>query len=333
MKKLNKLKLKIASFISLLSIALLTLFSAKTYAYTYDPTLIDFNSKYGLFYYVTDIDFSCKRNINNNIYTYTYDFTLNELLYYNIVDSSYTEINFNNLAHYAILGSIGFNEPVDTAGILQSCYDFNVYIYFRNSPNYCPIWVFNFYLIGTSLPDFEIDSDMGTFYSSSVWDTYSYSYFDWQYMNNYLSTHFSDSYSDNNINYFEFVPMDLGTYESLNFGYMFSTYKQAFSYIIDNGDRFQDDLLWTIAQLRNQNSSYESQIALLERTIEEQSRQISDLQDYDYSFPNLIWTIASTPFESFKQIWNVDFLGLNIANFVIGLLSALIFIYILKKVL
>lgn len=333
MKKLNKLKLKIASFISLLSIALLTLFSAKTYAYTYNPTLIDSNSKYGLFYYVSDIEFTCKRNINNSIHTYFYDFSLSQLLYYNIVDSTYTEINFNNLANYAILGSIGFNEPVDTFGILQSCYDFNVFINFSTSPNSLPIWSFNFYLNGVNLPNFEIDSDMGTFYSSSVWNTYPYFYFDWQYINNYIYDNLIDIYSDNNILYFELLLMDLGTYESLNFGYMFSTYQQAWSYIIDNGDRFQDDLLWTISELRNQNSSYENQISLLERTVEEQSRQIRDLQDYEFSFPNLIWTIASTPFESFKQIWNVDFLGLNIANFVIGLLSALIFIYILKKVL
>lgn len=87
----------------------------------------------------------------------------------------------------------------------------------------------------------------------------------------------------------------------------------------------------TINQLKNQITSLNVQITQKDNTIEAQARQIRDLQEY--SAPQLIWTIASTPFDSFKQIWNVDLLGLNIANFAIGLLSALIFIYILKKVL
>lgn len=46
----------------------------------------------------------------------------------------------------------------------------------------------------------------------------------------------------------------------------------------------------------------------------------------------LFWTIASTPFESFKTIWDVDVLGLNISGFVLGVLLALIVLYIIKKV-
>ena len=46
----------------------------------------------------------------------------------------------------------------------------------------------------------------------------------------------------------------------------------------------------------------------------------------------LFWTIAATPFESFKTIWNVDVLGLNISGFVLGVLLALIILYIIKKV-
>ena len=50
------------------------------------------------------------------------------------------------------------------------------------------------------------------------------------------------------------------------------------------------------------------------------------------NFQNLIWTIASSPFESFKQIWNVDILGFNIANFVIGVMSVFVVMYIIKKI-
>ena len=45
----------------------------------------------------------------------------------------------------------------------------------------------------------------------------------------------------------------------------------------------------------------------------------------------LIWTIAATPFESFKTIWNVDVLGLNISGIILGLLMALLVIYLIKK--
>lgn len=55
-------------------------------------------------------------------------------------------------------------------------------------------------------------------------------------------------------------------------------------------------------------------------------------RNVEFSFRNLVWYIASTPFESFKSIWNVDFLGLNIASFFTGLFSVFIIVWILKKI-
>ena len=52
----------------------------------------------------------------------------------------------------------------------------------------------------------------------------------------------------------------------------------------------------------------------------------------DMNFTNLIWTIGALPFESFKTIWDVEFLGINISNFVTGLLMALAAIFIIKRV-
>lgn len=68
--------------------------------------------------------------------------------------------------------------------------------------------------------------------------------------------------------------------------------------------------------------------------------QYNDLQklynDYvngNVSFNTLVWNIATIPFESFKQIWNVDLLGLNIGNFVTALMFVGVVVYIWKKFL
>lgn len=50
------------------------------------------------------------------------------------------------------------------------------------------------------------------------------------------------------------------------------------------------------------------------------------------NFANLFFTIAETPFSSFKQIWSVDFLGVNLAGFVTGVLFIGLLIWIVKKI-
>lgn len=328
MKKRNKIKLKILSFLSLLSICLMTLFSGKTYAYTYNPDYINLHSQYGLFYYVTEIEFECKRNINNTIYRYSENLTLSELLTSGVVDSTQTRISFYQLAITGISKAVGYNNAVMVTDIYQQCYDFDIYIYFSNTPNYFPLFALNMLTDSERLPLGQIDSDLGTYYFTN----YSYNYFDFQYINTWISQNVSDSYLDSNINYIEFELMDLGTYESLNYLWMFSTYAQCMDYCSTMNDiALEQGFNVTINQLKNEITNLNVQIIQKDNTINAQATQIRDLQQYNA--PQLIWTIASTPFESFKQIWNVDLLGLNIANFAIGLLSALIFIYILKKVL
>ena len=77
-----------------------------------------------------------------------------------------------------------------------------------------------------------------------------------------------------------------------------------------------DDLQNQINQLDNANSVLQQQLNNASST----------------NANALFWTIASTPFESFKTIWNVDVLGLNISGFVLGVLMALLILYIIKKV-
>lgn len=59
----------------------------------------------------------------------------------------------------------------------------------------------------------------------------------------------------------------------------------------------------------------------------------NNLANNGYNLVDMVWAIATIPFESFKQIWNVEILGLNIANFTIGLLFCGVVIWLIKKYL
>lgn len=78
-----------------------------------------------------------------------------------------------------------------------------------------------------------------------------------------------------------------------------------------------------ITSLRQQISSLEQQVSSL-------SEQLANAQNN--KMQTLIWTIGSTPFESFKTIWDVNIWGLNIGGIVIGGLLALLIVYLIKKV-
>lgn len=60
-------------------------------------------------------------------------------------------------------------------------------------------------------------------------------------------------------------------------------------------------------------------------------REIISAYESGNTMQNLLWTVAGTPWESFKNIWNVNVLGLNISGFVTGLITALVIIWLVKK--
>ena len=96
--------------------------------------------------------------------------------------------------------------------------------------------------------------------------------------------------------------------------------------------------LQTINNLENQITSLYGEISNLGSTINTLQSAYNDLnQSYNNllggnSFANLFFTIAETPFASFKQIWNVDFLGVNLAGFVTGILFIGLIIWVIKKI-
>ena len=92
-----------------------------------------------------------------------------------------------------------------------------------------------------------------------------------------------------------------------------------------------------ITYLENELSSLESQIDDLNAMITTKNLVIESLNEQidsfnsDYNLNNLMWTIAGTPFESFKRIWNVEFFGVNISSIITGFLTGIIVLWIIKK--
>lgn len=83
--------------------------------------------------------------------------------------------------------------------------------------------------------------------------------------------------------------------------------------------------------------SQQSTIRDLQNQINNMDRQIQNLSNQlnlaqSTQMRSLLWTIAATPFESFKTIWDVNIWGLNIGGIVLGGLLALLIIYLIKKV-
>lgn len=87
-----------------------------------------------------------------------------------------------------------------------------------------------------------------------------------------------------------------------------------------------------IQQNTDKISDLNSQIVTLRDTINTLQGQIENMQNSTSNYQHLLWTIASTPWESFNKIWNVEFGGINIANIVTGFVTALLVIYLIKKI-
>lgn len=83
------------------------------------------------------------------------------------------------------------------------------------------------------------------------------------------------------------------------------------------------DFVENVLSLEQENSALKAQISALQEQL--------DLITSGNDMQVLIWTIAGTPWESFKHIWNVEVLGVNISGFVTGLITALIIVWIVKK--
>lgn len=304
MNKLNKLKLKVASFISLLSLTLLTLFSAKTYAYE-------------------TVDIGGTRNFLSENSSY-----INDSLYPTIDNNNYYswfKWDIDNDDVISLNGSIYFYLSSLNLRIidnLSSYRYFNIGFYFANDEFYNTFDIYsscsNWYRINDLLEYTAGIPFIQILYSQKV---SNYFYIICEYRR---STDGYITFTSNDFLYTDSFSLSILDYNNS------SDSSQAYIAEINSLNGNITSLQSNISNLNNIISQLQNTITNQQNTINRQAQQIRDFNNYNA--PQLIWTIASTPFESFKQIWNVDFLGLNLANFFIGLISALIIIYIIKKI-
>lgn len=116
-------------------------------------------------------------------------------------------------------------------------------------------------------------------------------------------------------------------------------YNSDYSYAYNTGfSEGQNSSFSTIQQLENNINDLNTQVANMTSTINTLQVAYNDLNtSYENmlngnNFANLFFTIAETPFASFKQIWNVDFLGVNLAGFVTGILFLGLIIWVIKRI-
>lgn len=86
----------------------------------------------------------------------------------------------------------------------------------------------------------------------------------------------------------------------------------------------------TIRGLKVQISDLNGTISQLQLVIDTLNGQVDTLTN-GYDLNNLMWTIGSVPFESFKQIWNVNFFGVNLADFFLGFVTFFVALFVVKK--
>lgn len=62
-------------------------------------------------------------------------------------------------------------------------------------------------------------------------------------------------------------------------------------------------------------------------------QQYNDLATNEYTFENLFWSVGSVPMAFLMQSFNVNVLGINIRAIITGLITAIIVIWIIKKII
>lgn len=86
----------------------------------------------------------------------------------------------------------------------------------------------------------------------------------------------------------------------------------------------QNSMQDTITNLQNMYNSLNTRYQDLQRLY-------NNYINGNVTLDSLIWNIATTPFETFKTIWDVDILGVNLGSLCVGLMFVGIALYIWRK--
>ena len=80
-------------------------------------------------------------------------------------------------------------------------------------------------------------------------------------------------------------------------------------------------------------TNLQTEYNLLEYNYTSLQQLYNDLVTNEYTFENMFWSIGSVPMAFLMQSFNVDVLGINIRAIITGLITAIIVIWIIKKIL
>lgn len=136
----------------------------------------------------------------------------------------------------------------------------------------------------------------------------------------------NDDYSSNN-------PYSNNTDYLIQYG----TYSQGYNDGLNAANEYNDIIINNYqVEIQGYNDVIDNlhvEVTNLKQQINIKDAQIKTYQQgaNDYNLNRMIWTIASTPFESFKQIWNVNFFGVNISTMITGFITGIIVLWIIKK--
>ena len=103
-----------------------------------------------------------------------------------------------------------------------------------------------------------------------------------------------------------------------------ATYQEGYNQGVKSRDIYYSDL----------QSNYDDLLSRYQ-LLQSNYDRVYSLYEHELSgnnFTTLFFTIAETPFSAFKQIWNVDFLGVNLAGFVTGILFIGLILWLIKKI-
>lgn len=125
----------------------------------------------------------------------------------------------------------------------------------------------------------------------------------------------------NDVNYYQTMYNNLkAQFQELNREYLLLNAQNT------NNLRLINSLQDQITNLSSQIDSLNNIISQKNSQIEFLTNQLNNARNAEWNFNKLMFTIASTPFESFKTFYNVEFWGINLSDLFLGIVfSGLIF--------
>lgn len=88
-----------------------------------------------------------------------------------------------------------------------------------------------------------------------------------------------------------------------------------------------------IKQINEENINLENQYRVIRANYEDLLNRYNNLGTNNNELYGMVIGVAETPINVFKQIFNFDILGINISEFIFGIASLLIIIWLIKKII